>query len=50
MSPSLTQLKLYTSSQLTKVDNFTIQNKWAEVVFIDPVDLTGVDLDKIVSL
>lgn len=37
-------------TQLENVQNFTVKNKFAKVVFLDKTNVVGLDLDKIIQL
>ena len=39
-----------TETQLKNVQNFTVKNEFAKIVFLNTTDVTGMDLDDIVDL
>lgn len=39
-----------TRSELENVHNFVVKNKDAEVKFLEPVNLVGVNLDEVITL
>jgi hypothetical protein len=49
-SPSIMELSRRTASELRKVENFKIYNKFGEVQFKEPVNLLGLNLDKQVTI
>jgi hypothetical protein len=49
-SPSIMELSRYTASELRKVEHFKIYNKYGEVVFTEPVNLLGLNLDNQVTI
>ena len=49
-SPSIMELSRRTASELRKVENFKIFNKFGEVQFKEPVNLLGLNLDNQVTI
>jgi len=50
MQPNLAKLARMTNNQLSRVEDFQIQNEFVKIQFQKPVDLREADLDKIVHL
>ena len=49
-SPSIMELSRKTASELRKVENFKIYNRFGEVLFKEPVNLLGLNLDNQVTI
>ena len=48
--PSILELSRMTKEELKKVEGFKIYNQYGEVEFKEPVNLLGLDLDKLVDI
>ena len=45
-SPSIMELSRKTKDELTKIEEFKIYNKYGEIVFEEPINLLGINLDE----
>ena len=50
IEPSLLKLSRMTEEELSAVENFIISNEFGKIKFEEPVDLRGLNLDKIVNI
>lgn len=50
IKPTLKDISRMTVEELEQVENFSISNKNGKIEFIEPIDLTGVNLDQIVNI
>jgi len=50
ITPSMSEIARMTTAQLKKVDGFIIENEHGRIEFLEPVDLTGVDLEDAVTI
>ena len=48
--PAIEILKAMNDDQLSKVENFSVLNEWGRVHFLEPVDLRGVNICKVIVL
>ena len=46
----MTEMARMTKAELQRVPDFLVRSKYAEVRFLDPVDLVGVDIDRAISM
>lgn len=49
-SPSIDEMKLMNEEQLKNIKKFSIFNEHARIDFMVPIDVTNLDLDKIVNI
>ena len=50
IKPTLKDVSRMTVEELEHVENFSISNKNGKIEFVEPIDLTGVNLDQIVNI
>lgn len=50
ISPDIITLSRMTLEEIQNVENFTIENQFGKIVFLGKTDLTGVDLEKLVTI
>lgn len=48
-TPNYVKICRMTEGELSKIENFTIKNEWAEVRFLEPVNILGIDLDNTIN-